>query len=84
LPVEVSAGFSPRGLCRDYFPGSSGACRLDRTPNSERAYALTIETTLAGIQHVLAGRSPPGFQTPARAYGADFILEIEGVQRFDL
>jgi len=47
-------------------------------------YALTIETTLAGIQHVLAGRSPPGFQTPARAYGADFILEIEGVQRFDL
>jgi len=47
-------------------------------------YALTIETTLAGIQHVLAGRSPSGFQTPARAYGADFILEIEGVQRIDL
>jgi short subunit dehydrogenase-like uncharacterized protein len=44
-------------------------------------YALTIETALTGVKHVLAGDAPAGFQTPAKAYGADFILEIEGVSR---
>ncbi len=46
-------------------------------------YDLTVNTTLAGVRHVLAGNSPAGFQTPAKAYGEDFILEIEGVSRED-
>jgi len=32
----------------------------------------------------LANNAPPGFQTPALAYGADFVLECEGVTREDL
>jgi len=28
-----------------------------------------------------AGEVKPGFQTPSMAFGADFILEIEGVRR---
>jgi hypothetical protein len=33
---------------------------------------------------VLAGQTSTGFQTPSLAYGADLILEIEGVVRQDL
>jgi hypothetical protein len=33
---------------------------------------------------ILGGNFTSGFQTPAKAYGADMILEIEGVTRQDL
>ena len=29
------------------------------------------------------GEARPGFQTPSRMYGADFILGVEGVERVD-
>ncbi|MBI4545254.1 MAG: saccharopine dehydrogenase NADP-binding domain-containing protein [Gemmatimonadetes bacterium] len=47
-------------------------------------YTMTVLTALACVQRVLAGQAPPGFQTPARAYGPDLILEIEGVTREDV
>lgn len=47
-------------------------------------YTLTALTALAIVERVLAGISPAGFQTPSSAYGADFILGIEGVAREDL
>lgn len=48
------------------------------------AYKLTYMTTLAIARQVLAGRFKPGFQTPSLAYGADFILKMDGVTREDL
>ncbi|MBY0526060.1 MAG: saccharopine dehydrogenase NADP-binding domain-containing protein [Gemmataceae bacterium] len=47
-------------------------------------YTLTARTALAIVRHVLAGQAPPGFQTPATAYGADLILEVNGVTREDV
>lgn len=47
-------------------------------------YTLTALTALAIVSKVLAGEAPVGFQTPSRAYGADLILEVEGVEREDL
>jgi hypothetical protein len=44
----------------------------------------TARTALAAIEKVLAGNVSPGFQTPSLAYGADFVLEGEGVTREDL
>lgn len=35
------------------------------------------------VERVLAGDAPAGYQTPAKAYGADFALGIEGVSRTD-
>jgi len=46
-------------------------------------YTFTALTALALVQRVLAGQPPAGFQTPSRAYGADFVLEIPGVTRED-
>lgn len=47
-------------------------------------YTLTALTALAITQKVLDGNFKTGFQTPAKAYGADLIMEIEGVKREDL
>ena len=44
----------------------------------------TARSALAVVQKVLSGNAPPGFQTPALAYGADLDLECEGVTREDL
>jgi short subunit dehydrogenase-like uncharacterized protein len=51
-----------------------------RTPE---AYTFTARASLAAVERVLAGAAPAGFQTPASAFGPDFVLEIEGVERDD-
>jgi short subunit dehydrogenase-like uncharacterized protein len=60
--------------------GSAVESRL-RTPEG---YTLTALTSLHIVRKVLAGQVKPGFQTPSSAYGADLIMEIEGVERVDL
>jgi short subunit dehydrogenase-like uncharacterized protein len=47
-------------------------------------YSLTTETALGAVRHALDGNYKAGFQTPSLAFGADFILEFEGVQREDI
>jgi short subunit dehydrogenase-like uncharacterized protein len=47
-------------------------------------YQFTALTAIAIVEKVLAGQAPAGFQTPAAAYGADFVLSIAGVGRWDL
>lgn len=47
-------------------------------------YTLTALTALTIAERVLGGQFSVGFQTPSKAYGADLILEIEGVRREDL
>ena len=44
-------------------------------------YTLTAQASVAIAARVLAGDAPPGFRTPAMAFGADFILGFEGVTR---
>lgn len=52
--------------------------------HTPEGYTLTMLTALAVVERVLAGQSPAGFQTPSKAYGADFVLETPGVQREDI
>lgn len=52
-----------------------------RTPE---AYTFTATTALAIVERVLAGDYQTGFQTPAQVYGADFVLNFDGVSRTDL
>jgi short subunit dehydrogenase-like uncharacterized protein len=40
-------------------------------------YTLTAHTALRIVQKVLSGDVKPGFQTPARMYGAEFIKEFD-------
>jgi short subunit dehydrogenase-like uncharacterized protein len=47
------------------------------------AYTLTARSALAAVERVLTGEAAPGYQTPASAFGADFVLGIEGASRRD-
>lgn len=60
--------------------GDSKSARMSM-PNG---YTLTALSSLLCTQKVLDGNAPVGFQTPAKAYGTDLIMEIEGVVRQDL
>jgi short subunit dehydrogenase-like uncharacterized protein len=55
-----------------------------RLHGPEAGVIWTARAALATVQKVLAGEVAIGFQTPARAYGADFVLQSEGVTREDL
>ncbi|GAB4212384.1 MAG: saccharopine dehydrogenase NADP-binding domain-containing protein [Roseiflexaceae bacterium] len=60
--------------------GTTATARL-RLPE---AYTLTALTAVAIAERVLRGDLRPGFQTPARVYGAEFIMEFDGVTRTDI
>jgi len=51
-----------------------------RTPE---AYAFTAVTGSEIVARALAGDLEPGFQTPSRVYGSDFVVGFDGVTRFD-
>ena len=85
VPPGPSAGQRARGFTllwgevRD--AGGNRAVTLARTPES---YAFTALAAMAAVEKILAGQAPPGFQTPSLAFGADFLLEIEGATRADI
>jgi short subunit dehydrogenase-like uncharacterized protein len=47
-------------------------------------YTLTAHTALNAVTRVLNGGIATGFQTPSRAFGADFALQVPGTIREDL
>ena len=61
-----------------------GRRAVSRLHGPEAGIVWTTRAALAAVQKVLTSNAPPGFQTPALAYGADFVLECEGVTREDL
>ncbi len=61
--------------------GRKAAARLH---GPEAGVIWTTLTALAAVEKVLAGDFQPGFQTPSLVFGADFVLEAEGVTREDL
>ncbi len=48
------------------------------------AYEFTAATARLLLHYVLSGQVSPGFQTPAAAYGADLVLDVDGVHRTDI
>jgi short subunit dehydrogenase-like uncharacterized protein len=50
--------------------------RIEATLQTASGYELTVRTALACLAKVLAGACPPGFLTPSKAFGAEFILAI--------
>lgn len=75
-----------RARVRSYFWGeaadAAGQVVVARLQTPE-GYTLTARAAVAIAARVLAGQAPPGFQTPSKAYGADFVLTLDGVTRTD-
>ena len=57
--------------------GKTASARL----SGPEGYTLTLHSTLIIAQKVLRGFSAPGYQTPAKVYGEDLVLEVPGVKR---
>jgi short subunit dehydrogenase-like uncharacterized protein len=47
-------------------------------------YTCTALTAVEIMKRILNGEYKTGFQTPSLVYGADFIMQFEGVERTDL
>ena len=58
--------------------------RVESRQQGPEGYTLTAIAALNIVEKILAGNFTPGYQTPAKAYGADLALEIDGVARQDL
>ncbi|QYO68369.1 saccharopine dehydrogenase family protein [Leptolyngbya sp. 7M] len=55
--------------------------RVEARMECPEGYTTTALAALNIAEKILAGNFLPGFQTPARAYGADLILELDGTVR---
>jgi short subunit dehydrogenase-like uncharacterized protein len=55
-----------------------------RLHGPEAGVEWTTAAALGAARKALSGLAPAGYQTPASAYGPDFVLEAEGVTREDL
>ncbi|MEP7076336.1 MAG: saccharopine dehydrogenase NADP-binding domain-containing protein, partial [Acidobacteriota bacterium] len=58
--------------------------RVESRMQGPEGYTITAVAALNIVEKILAGNFTPGYQTPAKAYGADLVLEIEGVTREDV
>jgi short subunit dehydrogenase-like uncharacterized protein len=59
--------------------------RVSRTRlTTINGYDFTALAAVAIAERIIGGDFEPGFQTPGRVYGADFVLTIEGGTRIDL
>ena len=58
--------------------------RVESRLRCPEGYTTTALTALNITEKILAGNFTPGFQTPAKAYGPDLILEIENTHREDV
>ncbi|MBL0173575.1 MAG: saccharopine dehydrogenase NADP-binding domain-containing protein [Gemmatimonadaceae bacterium] len=63
---------------------AQGGKAVSRLHGPEAGVEWTMRAALAVVKRVLGGQAPAGYQTPAMAYGADFVLECEGVTREDV
>lgn len=61
-----------------------GGKATSRLRGPEAGVEWTALAALAAVQKVLQHQAPPGFQTPAMAYGAEFVLQCDGVTREDV
>ncbi|RRJ30888.1 saccharopine dehydrogenase family protein [Halocatena pleomorpha] len=67
------------GEVTDEESGETRIARL-KTPNG---YALTAKTAVESVVRTLNGEPEPGFQTPATAFGPEYVLEFDDVVRRD-
>lgn len=58
--------------------------RVEARQQGPEGYTLTAIAALNIAEKIMAGNFSPGYQTPAKAYGADLVLEIDGVSRQDV
>jgi short subunit dehydrogenase-like uncharacterized protein len=87
LQKQIPAGgpdAEERARSKTYLWGEAsdaGGNRAEARLECPEGYETTVQTALLICEKILGGNFKTGFQTPAKAYGADLILEIEGAAK---
>jgi short subunit dehydrogenase-like uncharacterized protein len=63
---------------------TAGGRRAEARMRLPEGYTLTAMTAVEAVRRVLAGDAPAGFRTPSLAWGPDWILALDGVEREDV
>jgi short subunit dehydrogenase-like uncharacterized protein len=88
LQAQANTTFEQRARTRTTVWGEArdgqGQTVVSRLYGPETGVIWTAHAALGAVQHAIAGDVQPGFQTASLAYGADFVLECEGITREDL
>jgi short subunit dehydrogenase-like uncharacterized protein len=88
IGIFFAAGPSPKqnetGFSLMIAEVSDGTKTVRAKLHTPEAYHLTALTSVEIMKRILSDDYKPGFQTPSKAYGADFILGFDGVQREDM
>jgi len=63
---------------------NAGGKSVESRLRGPEGYTFTVLTALRIAERILAGDFKPGFQTPGGCYGAELVMEIEGVEREDV
>jgi short subunit dehydrogenase-like uncharacterized protein len=82
-PAGPSAEHRARARTRLWGEARDAAQAVVSRLETVEGYELTSRTALMAVHRVLAGGLAPGFQTPGRAFGPDFVLAVEGTSRRD-
>ena len=62
----------------------SNGNRVESRMKTPEGYDVTAHAALKIVQKILDGNFQPGYQTPAKVYGPDLIMELQGVTREDV
>jgi short subunit dehydrogenase-like uncharacterized protein len=78
-PAQRAAGRSLLWAEARDGAGRAFAARLA----APEGYTLTAHSGIRAVEKMLTGGVPVGFQTPSKAFGADFVLSLPDVTRTD-
>ncbi len=90
LMRTVKPGPTPEALTRSWtdvwgeVTDDAGHAAAARLQGPEAGVVWTLQCALAAVWRAVDGNVAPGYQTPATAYGVDFVLASEGVTWEDL
>jgi short subunit dehydrogenase-like uncharacterized protein len=79
LPSGPSREQNENGFSLIIAEAANGKQTARAKLKTPEAYYLTALTSVEIMKRILDGNYKPGFQTPSKAYGADFILGFAGV-----
>jgi len=84
LPPGPSRERNENGFSLMIAEVSDGQKTLRAKLRTPEGYRLTALTSVEIMKRILSSDLKPGFQTPSRVYGPEFIMQFPGVEREDL
>lgn len=71
------------GACYVWGEATDGEQTVTSRLETPEGYSLTADAAITSAQRIREQESPPtGYQTPATAFSAEYVLELEGVEGF--